>query len=193
MDAPTAPTEPKPAEARSAFRPTRLTSGIVAGGAAFAMVLAGLGIASAQTEGSTTDPPAAATEGRADGPEGRPDGHQGAADRVHRRHRHPHHPHRRHPMATARIASVIGITADDLRAQLAEGKSIATIAGDRTDEVIAEMVEESTERIDAAVAAGRLTPAEADARKGGLEERVTALVNRTPPAFSSLRRVRGGP
>jgi len=161
MDAPTAPAAPEPAEPRSPFRPNRLTSGIVAGGAAVAMVLAGLGIASAQTDGSTTtDPPAASTEGTADRP----------------------HRHHRHPIATARIASVIGITAEDLRAQLAQGKSIAAIAGDRTDEVTAAMVEEATERIDAAVAAGRLTQAQADERKAGLEERVTALVNRTPPA-----------
>src|SRR5688500_13394397 len=99
MDAPTNATTPQDQpEPRSPFRPNRLTSGIVAGGAAFAMVLAGLGIASAQTEGSTptpTDPPAATAPADPAAP-GKPGGHGG---------RH------RHPIANpARVASVIGIT-----------------------------------------------------------------------------------
>jgi ribosomal protein S20 len=163
MDAPTTPVAPQhDEEARSAFRPNRLTSGIVAGGAAFAMVHAGLGIASAQTEGATTsDPPAASTEG--DQP---------------RSHRH-HRGGARASLGT--VASTLGLDIEALKTQLREGKSIATIAGDRADEVVAAVVAEKTERIDAAVAEGRLTQAEADERKAGLQERVTTMVNRTPP------------
>ena len=176
MDAPTTPAAPEP-HARSAFRPTRLTSGIVAGGAALAMVLAGLGIASAQTADSAPTPPPASTEGD-----------PGAAGEPERQRRH------RHPIAKpARIAAVLCITVDELEAQRAEGKTIAAIAGDRTDEVVAALVAEATERLDAAVAAEHLSAEEAAARKAGLEERITALVNRTPPAGGERGPKHGGP
>ena len=150
--------EPAP-ELKSPWRPNRLTSGIVAGGAAFAMVLAGLGIASAQTDGSTTTPPpAASAEGR--------------------------HPHRHHALRIAldTAATTLGMSEGDLRAQLRDGKSLAEIAGDKTDALISALVAAANGRIDAAVADGKLTQAEADARKANLTERITALVNRTGPA-----------
>lgn len=163
MDAHTSPTSsdtPEP-EARSPFRPNRLTSGIVAGGAALAMVLAGLGIASAQTDGSTTtDPPAAPAEG------------DGTAA-----------PHRRRGSGWAglsTVATTLGTTVEELEAKLAAGQTIAAVAGDETDEVIAALVAEATEHLDAGVAAGRLTPAQADERRARVQERITALVNRTP-------------
>jgi cytochrome c553 len=157
---PTAPdpaTRPTP-EARSSWRPNRLTSGIVAGGAAFAMVLAGLGIASAQTDGSTTTTsPAASAEGR------------------------PHHPHGI-KIAIDTAAKTLGISEGELRSQLQAGKSLAEIAGDKTDALIAALVADAQTHLDQAVADGKLTQAQADERKATLTERMTALVNRTPPA-----------
>lgn len=172
MDAPTSPATPEP-EPRSAFRPRRLTSGIVAGGAAFAMLLAGLGIASAQTEGSApADAPAASTEG---------------ADS------RPHRHHRGGRAALATVASTLGLDIEELETERRAGKTIAAIAGDRTDEVVDALVAAGTTRIDGAVTDGRITEAEATQRKARLEERATALVNRTRPAEGEGAGKPGGP
>ena len=164
-DTPTTPT-------KSALRPNRLSAGLLAGGATFAMVMAGLGIAAAQTDdGSspTTAPPAASAEGSGDG--------EGEGVRPHR------HGHRHHLRASLTVAAeVLGVPVEDLKTQLQEGKSLATIAGEKTDELIAALVADATTHLQDAVTHGRLTQEEADARKATLEERVTALVNRTPPA-----------
>jgi polyhydroxyalkanoate synthesis regulator phasin len=172
MDAtnrPTPPTtDPAPAE-KSPYRPNRLTSGIVAGGAAFAMVLAGLGIASAQTdEGSTTtEAPAASAPAEGEGA-GRPHG--------------GHHHH-------ALAATFLGLEHDELRTQLEEGKTLADIAGARTDDLVAALVADGEKHLDDAVVHGRLTQAEADEKKAELPERMTAFVNATLPAEGE----RGGP
>ncbi|NIU20001.1 MAG: hypothetical protein GWN79_13305 [Actinobacteria bacterium] len=64
----------------------------------------------------------------------------------------------------------------ELRAQLLEGETIASIAGDLVDEVIEAMVADRAERIEAAFEAGRLTREEADERLAELEAHVTELV-----------------
>ncbi|MGH9190682.1 MAG: hypothetical protein ACRD0Q_11760 [Acidimicrobiales bacterium] len=64
----TDPTSPQGDGATSTPRPgSRLRSGLIAGGAALGMTLAGLGVAAAQTDGPTTTTKAPAT---ADGPRG---------------------------------------------------------------------------------------------------------------------------
>lgn len=169
MDAPdtgtTSRSAPTPAET-SPFRPNRLTSGIVAGGAALAMVLAGLGIAAAQTdEGTSTAPPAASSEaeGERRGP----------------RH-HGHHGHHAPNLSVA--ATFLGLDREELRTQLQEGKTLAEIAGDRTDALIAALVTHGERHLDDAVAHGRLTQAEADEKKAELPERMTTFVNAELPA-----------
>lgn len=169
MDAtnsPTPPTtDPAPA-AKSPYRPNRLTSGIVAGGAAFAMVLAGLGIASAQTDDSTTsEAPAASAPADGEG-----------VGRPHRGHHHHHAP------GLSLAATFLDIELDDLRTQLREGKTLAAIAGDRTDELVAALVADGEKHLDDAVTHGRLTQAEADEKKAELPERMTTFVNATLPA-----------
>ena len=160
------PTEPA-TDPTSPVRPTRLTAGIVAGGAAVAMVLAGLGIASAQTDdgaGSTTTPPAASAEG------------EGAGGRPHRHHRHHHRP------SLGIASTALGIPVEDLRTQLREGRSLAAIAGDEAKELIAALVADGERHLDDAVDHGRLTQAEADDRKATLQTRVAELVHRVPAA-----------
>jgi hypothetical protein len=154
-------------EPRSAFRPNKLTSGIVAGGAAFAMVLAGLGIANAQTSDSSSDTPSTATA-PAPAP-GDGDGHH-------------HRPRAVLGFSLDVAASTLGISEDDLRTQLRSGKSLADIAGDKTDTLIAALVKAAEDHLAADVAAGRLTQAQADERKATLTERVTDFVNKVPPA-----------
>lgn len=177
MDAPDTPipptTDPAPAE-KSPYRPNRLTSGIVAGGAAFAMVLAGLGIASAQTdEGSaTTEAPASAPA-------------EGEGERAGRPHRGHHH----HAPRLTLAATFLDVELDDLRSQLQEGKTLADIAGDRTDDLVAALVADGEKHLDDAVTHGRLTQAEADDKKAELPERMTTFVNSTLPAEGE----RGGP
>lgn len=81
----------------------------------------------------------------------------------------------------AAAAEVLGITADELRTALEGGRSIADVAAERGVEkqaVVDALVAAATERIDAELADGRLTQAQADERKAELVERVTAQVER---------------
>ncbi|MEC9034988.1 MAG: hypothetical protein VYC89_06275, partial [Actinomycetota bacterium] len=55
------------------------------------------------------------------------------------------------------IAEVLGVEVEELREQLAGGSTLAEIAGDNVDAVVALLVENATERINEAVAAGKMT------------------------------------
>jgi uncharacterized protein YidB (DUF937 family) len=80
----------------------------------------------------------------------------------------------------ADVADAIGISADDLRAALRDGQTLAAVAeanGVDPQDVIDVLVENGTARLDAAVAAGRIDQATADERKAGLPERAADLVN----------------
>jgi hypothetical protein len=78
------------------------------------------------------------------------------------------------------ILTTLGITATALQADLAAGKSLATIAGTKTQALITALVAVENSEIDAAVTAGRLTAAQATTAKAGVLARVTAHVNATP-------------
>ena len=78
------------------------------------------------------------------------------------------------------ITDTLGITAAELKTRLDAGDSLATIAGAKKDALIKAMVAFKTTEIDAKVAAGDLTSAQATKIKAGLTDRVTALVERTP-------------
>ena len=91
-------------------------------------------------------------------------------------------------------AGALGISVDELRTELRAGRSIAQVAeskGIAIDTVIAAIVAERTEKIEAEVTAGDLTREEADEKLAGLADRVTEKVNSTPPARGEHRR--GGP
>jgi urease gamma subunit len=82
------------------------------------------------------------------------------------------------------VASTIGITEDELRAELRDGKTIAAVATAHDvdpQKVIDAVVAAATKRIDAAVASGDLTQARADELKADLEDHATRLVNETRP------------
>ena len=75
------------------------------------------------------------------------------------------------------ITSTLGITAADLQAARVAGKSLATLAGSKTDALITALVNYDTTQIDAAVAAKTLTDAQATTLKAGLKAHVTQEVN----------------
>jgi len=79
------------------------------------------------------------------------------------------------------IAGVLGTDVETLRSQLAEGKTIAEIAGDKTQAVIDALVAEVNTRIDEAVANGRLTQEQADQLKAKTAEMITKFVNEGGP------------
>ena len=88
-------------------------------------------------------------------------------------------------------ADALGISVDELRTELRAGKSIAQVAEEKSvsiDTVIAAIVAERTEKIEAKVTAGDLSREEADERLEDLTERVTEQVNATPPTRGEHRR-----
>ena len=77
-------------------------------------------------------------------------------------------------------ASYLGLTEAELRTQLESGKTLAQVAKDRgksVDGLIQALVDAATKRLDADVAAGRLTKAQEQQILSGLEDRITAFVN----------------
>jgi hypothetical protein len=79
-------------------------------------------------------------------------------------------------------ATYLGTTASDLLSQLQSGRTLAQIAGTRTSGLIAALVTHEKQEIADAVAAGRLTQAQADQIVPTLTQRFTDLVNGTLPA-----------
>jgi DNA-binding phage protein len=82
-------------------------------------------------------------------------------------------------------AAYIGTTEADLRTKLQAGQTltqIATAAGKTRDGLIAAMVADGNAKIDAAVAAGTITAAQATEKKASLTAHVTAEVDQTRPA-----------
>jgi DNA-binding phage protein len=85
----------------------------------------------------------------------------------------------------AAAATYIGTTEADLRTKLRSGQTlaqIATAAGKTRDGLIAAMVADGNATIDAAVAAGTITAAQATEKKAALATHVTAEVDATRPA-----------
>ena len=66
------------------------------------------------------------------------------------------------------IADAIGIDIATIKSRLAAGESLGAIAGAKKDALISVLVAEATKRIDAAVAAGRITAAAATTLKTNL-------------------------
>jgi len=82
----------------------------------------------------------------------------------------------------AAAAAYIGTTEADLRTKLQAGQTltqIATAAGKTRDGLIAAMVADGNAKIDAAVAAGTITAAQAVEKKASLTTHVTAEVDET--------------
>lgn len=77
----------------------------------------------------------------------------------------------------ALVSSIIGLDTATILSRVQAGESLAQIAGDKKDALIAALVAEHTKRIDAAVAAGVLTAEQATKMKSKVVEHVTAKVN----------------
>ena len=92
-------------------------------------------------------------------------------------------------------AAYLGVSQDALRAQLEDGKTLADVAkatkGKSVDGLVAALVADEKEKLDAAVKAGRLTQTQADTILADAKARTTDLVNGT---FSARPHGRfGGP
>jgi urease accessory protein UreF len=82
-------------------------------------------------------------------------------------------------------ASYLGMTEEQLRTELQNGKTLAEVAkahGKSVSGLVKAVVAEAKTKLDAAVKSGRLTQAEADATLAGLEHRITDFVNGRFPA-----------
>jgi hypothetical protein len=91
-------------------------------------------------------------------------------------------------------ASYLGLTDAQLRRRLASGNSLAEIAkaqGKSVAGLVQALVDAAKKRLDAAVAAGRLTRKQGDSILSGLESQVTAFLNGTAPLFGFRCGLRG--
>ncbi|MCY3571257.1 MAG: hypothetical protein OXH19_07970 [Chloroflexi bacterium] len=78
------------------------------------------------------------------------------------------------------LAELVGTDVDGLKTALAEGKTLAEIAGENgvdAQTVIDALVVKANERIDAAVEAGKLTDEEAETKKSEAATRIEDVVN----------------
>jgi polyhydroxyalkanoate synthesis regulator phasin len=88
------------------------------------------------------------------------------------------------PMFGAAAAKYLGLTEAELRTQLRSGKTLAQIAtaqGKSVDGLKAAILADAKSRLDQAVAAGKLTPAQAKSILAELTAHLDGLVNRTGP------------
>ena len=88
-------------------------------------------------------------------------------------------------------AAFLGVGEDALRERLRDGETLAEVAkaeGKPVDALVTAIVAGTTKRLDAAVAAGRITKAQRDEIVASLKQRTTEIVNGTFPAL----RGRGG-
>jgi hypothetical protein len=93
-------------------------------------------------------------------------------------------------------ASYLGLTADDLRAELEAGETLADVAQAEdkpVDGLVDALVADERTELDQAVEDGRLTQAQADELLAGAEERMTDLVNGELPGPPDGRFGPGGP
>lgn len=82
-----------------------------------------------------------------------------------------------HAAEVALVSSTIGVDAATIKTRLQAGESLAAIAGAKKDALIAALVAFESKEIDARVAAGTLTAAQATTLKTNLTAHVTAAVN----------------
>ena len=108
-------------------------------------------------------------------------------------------PQQRRPVHGLKAAAdFLGMEIEDLGAQLRDGATLAEIAGDQAGALIDALVAETEEHLAQAVADGKLSQDEADAKLADAEERITTFVNEGPPERPEGERPRpprrpGGP
>lgn len=158
-----------------------LNSTILAGGAAVAMMLAGLGIAGARVDDAPPSEPPPAEMATAAGEHHKEDCHREGD------HDGPRRQHRRHMVGfgVEIAAQAIGIPRKDLVTALRSGQSMADVARSKSVDpakVVDALVAAATSRLQAKVEAGGITQARADERLAKQKERFETFVNRTPRA-----------
>ncbi len=79
------------------------------------------------------------------------------------------------------VAEFLEMDRQELGEAIRGGASIADLAGDRVDELVADLVARATERIEQAVTDGRLDRDRADEILARVEERITARLNGGQP------------
>lgn len=79
------------------------------------------------------------------------------------------------------VAGFLGITADQLRSDLRSGKTLAQIAGDKTQALIDHLVAKANERIDKAAGSGKLPADKVANLKTEAAKRIADMVNGTTP------------
>ena len=79
------------------------------------------------------------------------------------------------------VAGILGTTVEDLTSQLREGATLAEVAGDQLDELRAYLIDEANERIDTALADGKIDEDRAAELRADVEERVDAHLNGEHP------------
>ncbi len=87
-------------------------------------------------------------------------------------------------VASEALTDLLGIDAQELRTQLRDGATLADIAsaqGVEVQAVVDELVGELQERLDNAVADGRIDQAEADEKAADAEAKITDMVNNGRP------------
>jgi hypothetical protein len=86
----------------------------------------------------------------------------------------------RHGLGLEAAAEFLGISVDDVRTALEAGSTLADVAaenGSSADGLIGELVAGAEERLDEAIADGRLDESEKAERLAQITERITAMVN----------------
>jgi hypothetical protein len=86
-----------------------------------------------------------------------------------------------HDERLAATAEFLGLDSEGLKTQLKEGATIAELAGDDLDGLIAQQLEFAGEHIGTAVEDGKIDQARADEMLSGLRERITARMNGEMP------------
>ncbi len=85
------------------------------------------------------------------------------------------------------ITDALGIDAATLETKRKAGQSLADIAGDKKDALIAALVAYESKKIDAAVASGKLSAERATALKSKLTAGITAMVNNEAKRGKALK------
>ena len=93
------------------------------------------------------------------------------------------------------VADILGMTPQDLRTELQAGKSLAQVAeakGISRDTLKAKLLEAHKTRIDAAVAAGKLTAEQAQTMTERASAHIDQMLDRTPGQRPNPRGPRTG-
>ncbi|MCP4224754.1 MAG: hypothetical protein GY773_15565 [Actinomycetia bacterium] len=153
-------------KARSKTRRYMAGAALLVGGLTAGALFSPIGLASADDDATTSDDTSSSTDETQDPRLG-------------------HHGHRGQQRGNGGedMAELLGITVDELKAGFEDGKTLAEMAeanGVSVDDLTAHIVAQMQERLDEAVADGKIDQETADERLAGAEERAEEFVNSEP-------------